>query len=112
MAGEAQSSFREPLTRPAPQRSPHPLAGGGFNHAQLAAAGVHVTVRPLRGPWAAGRAALVTRWPDDTWTVDVAATATPAAARHALATVAALREHGAGNTGWTPGPGGTLWRYL
>lgn len=80
---------------------------------QLERAGVHVTFTPrLCGPWAGQHAALVTRWPDSGWTVEIPATAPHAAVAGVLDTVAALRQYGAGNAGWVPGPGGTLWSYF
>lgn len=116
MTGQALHSKPFGASDPASatHEAPHRPSGAGLQHAaaQLETAGVHVTIRALSGPWAAQHAALCTRWPDDTWTVDLSTTAPPSNARHALATVAALRQHGAGNTGWTPGPNGTLWRYF
>ncbi len=80
---------------------------------QLETTGVHVTIQArLPGPWAADKTALVTRHPDDSWDAQVAATAPQAAVVATLATVATLRRYGAGNTGWKPGPDGTLWAYF
>lgn len=79
---------------------------------RLEHAGVHVSTAPTLGPLAGHRTALVTRLADDTWLVQCSATAPPVAVGRVLSLVAALRQYGAGNRGWTPGPDGSLWAYF